>query len=493
MKRLCLIFLCAVLLSAALKAQTLFEAINLSDQPIEGTARVMAMSGAFGALGGDPSAIQINPAGLGIYRSSEISFTLADTYTKTRTNWGVSQKNKGENVFDFSRISYVQSFLSGREKGVIASNFAISYNRSKSALMRLGFTGKEGAVSLSTMMAEMGNGISELDMIVSAEKSPFDNEQVAWLPLMAYQDKLIEAKTGSSYQALNPTTAVAPTYNSLVNYAIDDIGISYATNINHLFYIGADFSLKLYQCSELSEYEEEDIFLGNQIETSGVGWNLKLGILARPFSFWRVGFAYHTPTFYHVSKTTNPNLNDTIFVEGSDAYRFISPSRYIFSTAFLFGKKAALDVEYEMIDYQNMRYKSLYATLNDGEENSFSKENSYIGAKANVAHSVKVGAEYRPFEFLSFRLGGAYVSPALKSDAEKIYPYNTIYTNMDYLLDKGSFCVSGGVGFRVKLWSFDLAYQFRRQMMDFVAFRGAEKAQLSADYHKVLLTCAYRF
>ncbi len=491
MKRCCLFLLFCVAFGFIPKAQTLFDGINISDQPIEGTARVMAMSGAFGALGGDPSAIQINPAGLGIYRSSEISFTLSDTYSKTRSNWGSVQKDKGENSFDFSRISYVQSFLSGRENGLIASNFAISYIRSKSSLLRLGLIGNEGATSFSTIMAEMGNGISELDMIGSTEKSPYDNEKVAWLPLMAYQTNLIEAKTGSSYRALNEKTMVAPTYNALIRYAIDDINISYAANINHLFYIGADFSLKLYQRSESSEYSEE-FLLENQIETSGVGFNFKVGLIARPISFWRLGFAYHTPTFYHISQTTKPVLNELVSAVGADSYRFSTPSRYLFSTAFLFKKKAAIDVEYEIADYKSMRFKSISQTL-ENNGNPFRNENLYIKNTAKVVHVVKVGAEYRPFEFLSFRIGGAYSSPTAKNTAEKKLPYNTIYTNMDYLIDKGSYYVSGGVGFRVKLWSFDFAYQFRQQISDFLAFNGAERADVKSNYHKFLLTCAYRF
>ena len=491
MKRCCLSLLLCVAFCAMPKAQTLFEGVNLSYQPIEGTARVMAMSGAFGALGGDPSAIQINPAGLGIYRSSEISFTLSDTYSKTRSNWGDVQKNKGENSFDFSRISYVQSFLSGRENGLIASNFAISYNRSRSSLLRLGLTGNVGAMSFSTVMAEMGKGISELDMITSSEKSPYDNEKVAWLPLMAYQTNLIEAKTGSSYRALNEKTMVAPTYNALIRYAIDDINISYAANINHLFYIGADFSLKLYQRSESSEYSEE-FLLENQIETSGVGFNFKVGLIARPISFWRLGFAYHTPTFYHISQTTKPVLNELVSAVGTDSYRFSTPSRYLFSTAFLFGKKAAIDVEYEIADCQSMRFNSISQTSKDNG-NPFRNENLYIKNMAKVVHVVKVGAEYRPFEFLSFRIGGSYFSPAVKSEAEKIFPYNTIYTNMDYQIDKGSYYVCGGIGFRVKLWSFDFAYQFRQQMSDFLVFNGAGRADVKSNYHKFLMTCAYRF
>ncbi|MDR2917287.1 MAG: hypothetical protein LBV74_21035, partial [Tannerella sp.] len=52
------------------------DAFTLTNSDLGGTARSMSMAGAFGALGGDISAISNNPAGLGIYRSSEISGTL---------------------------------------------------------------------------------------------------------------------------------------------------------------------------------------------------------------------------------------------------------------------------------------------------------------------------------------------------------------------------------------------------------------------------------
>ena len=41
-----------------------------------GTARFTAMSGAFGALGGDISAININPAGLSVFNYSTFTGTL---------------------------------------------------------------------------------------------------------------------------------------------------------------------------------------------------------------------------------------------------------------------------------------------------------------------------------------------------------------------------------------------------------------------------------
>ena len=63
--------LACVVLGATVSAQGIFDALRYADNSINGTARYMSMAGAFGALGGDASSIVDNPAGLGIYRSSE--------------------------------------------------------------------------------------------------------------------------------------------------------------------------------------------------------------------------------------------------------------------------------------------------------------------------------------------------------------------------------------------------------------------------------------
>ena len=57
-------------------AQGEMDAYKFSQYDISGTARYMSMGGAFGALGGDISSMRTNPAGLGIYRSSEVLTTM---------------------------------------------------------------------------------------------------------------------------------------------------------------------------------------------------------------------------------------------------------------------------------------------------------------------------------------------------------------------------------------------------------------------------------
>jgi len=64
------------------------DAFTLTNTELGGTARSMAMGGAFGALGGDLSIISTNPAGLGIYRSSEVAGTFNLSSVGTNTDWG---------------------------------------------------------------------------------------------------------------------------------------------------------------------------------------------------------------------------------------------------------------------------------------------------------------------------------------------------------------------------------------------------------------------
>jgi len=70
----------ALLFSIHVFGQGEVEANMISRGDLYGTARGLAMGGAFGALGGDQTGVAINPAGIAVYRSSEV----AGTFTTSR-------------------------------------------------------------------------------------------------------------------------------------------------------------------------------------------------------------------------------------------------------------------------------------------------------------------------------------------------------------------------------------------------------------------------
>ena len=66
-------------------AQNEVDALRYSTQNLSGTARYSAMGGAFGSLGGEFSTLSSNPAGIGMYQFSELTFTPSLNLNATKS------------------------------------------------------------------------------------------------------------------------------------------------------------------------------------------------------------------------------------------------------------------------------------------------------------------------------------------------------------------------------------------------------------------------
>ena len=102
-----ILFLGFSLAAMGTQAQNYTDALRYSTEELTGTARFKAMSGAFGALGGDPSAININPAGSAIFNASEISFSLNNNSQKRDINFLDRSDKKNNNDFNFNHFGVV--------------------------------------------------------------------------------------------------------------------------------------------------------------------------------------------------------------------------------------------------------------------------------------------------------------------------------------------------------------------------------------------------
>ena len=66
MKKIITLAVLGMLGAVPVSAQTVYDAANIANKDLNGTARFVSMGGAMGALGGDISTIATNPAGIGI-------------------------------------------------------------------------------------------------------------------------------------------------------------------------------------------------------------------------------------------------------------------------------------------------------------------------------------------------------------------------------------------------------------------------------------------
>src|SRR5690606_35507349 len=132
---------------------------------------------------------------------------------------------------------------------------------------------------------------------------------------------------------------------------------------------------------------------------TGTGYNLKIGGIARVNNSLRLGFYYHTPTiyklldiYYNEIQVAFDNAPDRpeIWREPADGgrseYRILTPSRFGLNSAFIFGKRGLVAIDYEHINYRRAHISS--ARIED-----FAEVNETIKSVYSSGHNIKVGAE----------------------------------------------------------------------------------------------------
>ena len=108
------ILLCIGFMSMSLTyAQDITDALRYAKDDVQGTARYRALSGAFGALGGDMSAITINPAGSSVFNDSHLSISLSNQNNKTDTRYFNGKNNDSESNVDLNQIGAAFIFNNG--------------------------------------------------------------------------------------------------------------------------------------------------------------------------------------------------------------------------------------------------------------------------------------------------------------------------------------------------------------------------------------------
>ena len=91
-------------------AQEISDALRLSQTNINGTARFQAMSGAFGSLGGDLSAVNANPAGSVIFINNQWSVSLSDNMLQNNTNYFGTKTSNNKNSVVLNQAAAVFVF-----------------------------------------------------------------------------------------------------------------------------------------------------------------------------------------------------------------------------------------------------------------------------------------------------------------------------------------------------------------------------------------------
>ncbi len=484
--------------------------ISLSQTQVFGTARSMAMGGAFTSLGGDVSSISINPAGVGMFSHNVISLTpmvsISNASTAGVPTWVGNNKSK----FGFSNMGAVFSLSEYKSGSLIAINAGFAYNRLADYNSQMSFSSESlyspaRDVAVPSIVDVFSNQLGGAGIYPSADNGlmDYDNDPYFWPAQAAYNTLMIDpigGDAGWTTNAIGYNASVLGSYEMKQAGRADEYAFSLAANIGNYLYLGATVSLQeitqstkyIYQ-EEYNYYDDEggyarpgnsdgtgvdpdpDVILSKQAlysnlwqgtSLSGVGTNIKLGMVIRPMRALRIGVAYHSPTYYTLARTYKTSMeakfidnnNDDVWAEGStspefvdnyeNSWKFRTPSKLLVGASLQFGSFGVLTA-----DYERQWYNWTRVSYSPGALTPYDYKTNFE-ANYKASNTLRLGVEVKPIPVVALRAGCGVSSSAIR-DNVNLYS-SPVPTSNHY--------ITCGLGFQLsRSTSLDLAYQYYHQ------------------------------
>lgn len=437
MKKLMLLFI-GILSMPIINAQDINDALRYNDGEIQGTARFRALSGAFGALGGDLSAISSNPAGSAVFTNSYASFSISSFNKDNETSFFNTKNTTSNSDFSLQQAGGVFVFKSNNE----SSNwkkiaFSIAYDNTKNYDDKWFSSGTNGTAqdngnSIASYFLNNAQGL-RLDQI-SALPGETTSEAYAEIgsaygyanqqAYLGYDSFILEPETDADDNTIYSSNIAAGTFDQEFNYS----ATGYNGKIS--FNLGAQYSDNLYLGINLNShflnyerstflFEENDndgssvtqVGFENNIVTTGSGFSFQLGSIFKISNELRLGVTYNSPTWLTIEEETTQYLEtirndagtnllqivDPQIVNIFPEYKLQTPARITTSLAYIFGKQGLISFDYSRKDYSKTKFKP----TSDGY---FATQNTIINNDLVAAATYRVGGEYK-IKQLSLRGG----------------------------------------------------------------------------------------
>lgn len=425
MKKLNLLII-AVLSMSVTFAQDITDALRYSQNEIQGTARFRALSGAFGALGGDLSAISLNPAGSAVFARSHAAFSLSNMYTKNDVQYFNGSVSASENKFDFNQGGAVFVFAS---KGSNSpwKKFAISINYDKirdfnnfwvargintnNNSIDLYFLGYADGLRLDEISALPGESLSEAYSEIGSFYG-FGHQQafLGYESFILEPDADVDANTTYFSNLANGTfdqeyIYASRGYNGKINFNAatqykDNLFLG--LNLNSHF-INYDRSTLLFEDNSNLGSIINNIEFENTLSTFGSGFSFQLGGIVKLNKSFRLGLTYDSPTWFTIREETTQYLRTVSDIDGSVAinpnivnvypsYKLQTPGKLGGSLAYVFGSKGLFSFDYSLKDYGSTKFKPT-------SDSYLSSQNNIINNQLTTASTYRIGAEYKIKEF----------------------------------------------------------------------------------------------
>lgn len=454
-----------LLVCSIASAQNISDAIRYSSENLQGTARFQGMGGAFGALGGDLSALNINPAGSAVFNNNQgtVSGTI---YGRDNTiDFGGNTTSTSPSYADINQAGGVLVFKSTNpDAGWTKLALAINYDITKkfdNEVFASGTT-SEGidnyfldfaqGVPFGDIQLRDGEFIEDAYLDIG-ENQGFGDQQA----FLGYFGGIIDPATMAVDNTIYNSNADYSTVNQELSRLTSGYNSKFTLNVGsqykEKFHVGASLNFHTISYTKNDEFTEtgyntdseiQRTTFDNRLFTQGSGFSLTVGAIAKLSDFVRVGGSYQSPTWYRLedqlsqrisSDLEDDNINFINFdrVNIFPTYKLKTPAKLTGSLALIFGKNGLLSFDY---GYQDMSKAELGPT----SDANFAAVNTDIVNELGAVSSFRLGGEYR-IERVSLRAGYRF--------EESPYEGSTVIGDLEG--------ISGGIGYNFGSSRLDLA------------------------------------
>lgn len=406
-----------LLLTLCGRAQGLDDIMRYGRMDPLGTARSTGLGGAMTALGADLGAIASNPAGLGMYRSSDMSFTL-----------GLGAGGGSTTFAGESSVTAAPHLIVGQIGGALTAptsspyfkrgTFAFAYRPIKDLHQRIEWNGEQDGESLTQQLALQANG-TQYDSLWY--QNPFDAD-------LAWYTYLIDTVPGTTdqYDPAFDGDRVRQSLRRDRSGRMGETSIAYGTTYNDVLHIGMAIGLTSVEMERVDVYSEQKISgpspldrltFNDRLQVSGSGGFWSFGLILQPENApirlgwsYRSGSVFSIDDFYSVDAVSD--FSDGTGFEWNSPesyiqYRIRTPRTQRLGFSWTLGKAALLTLDYGRSDFRTATF-----TSNDLYQEDVDRIQSDLDSAFSVEQQFRGGLEFRVDDVWRFRMGGGWRSPA---------------------------------------------------------------------------------
>lgn len=440
---------------------TIQDALRYSVESLNGSARFRAMGGAFGAVGGDLSAININPAGSSIFNNNQASVSLTNYNIHNSSTYFGTKTSVNDNSVDINQLGAVfvfkdQSGKSGWNKFSIGLNYDKVNNFNNYSVSN----GTNPYNSMDQYFLQMSNYSGDVSGYYYDELGFTD--QQTWLGYNSYmieydnvnQNYYTNIPSGGNYFHTNEIRTKG--YNSKFT-------ANASTSFKDILYLGLNLNFHFTDYtkqSSLTEYNNNPVYssgysvtkaeFNNQLYTYGAGFSMNLGAIVKPTKDLRFGLSYETPTWYRLNDELSQYMNTNVYdastnntngvytnpnvVNIYEAYKVQSPAKINVSGAYVIGKRALISTDVTFKNYSATKFRP----TNDALLNNL---NNIMKNQLQNNIELRVGGEYK---IKKWSVRGGY------RFEQSPYKVDNAFGDL--------FAYSGGLGYTFGVSRLDLSY-----------------------------------